>query len=960
LGQKGSRDVASAQLGGPEPGPEFIRQVRDALRYLHDRTRLQTHPLASYASRSSDKRASGRGQRLQDDLLQAIEALRPSLQVPNDAPSARNYQLLTNRYVEAQEATEVQHRLAIGKTEYYADQQRALDAVASVLWERWCPEPVVAAERLGAHGASGRAPTAPANPTAPAGDAAPAPRANLARPRHNLPVQLTSFVGREAVLADLTRALATTRLLTLTGVGGTGKTRLALQAATNALASYKDGAWFVDLAPLVDPVLIPQTIASVLGVLEQSGEPILTTVLRVLGDQQVLLILDNCEHLLDACAHLVDVLLRGCLQLQILATSREALGIGGEVTRRVPSLAVPSPEHLPPLELLTQYEAVQLFVERALAVQPAFAVTAENASPVAQLCWRLDGIPLAIELAAARLRVLSVEQVASRLGDRFRLLTGGSRTALRRQQTLQAAIDWSHDLLSAPERTLFRRLAVFAGGFSLEAAEGMCSEGLPQQDVLDLLTGLVDKSLVLADEQGVDARYRLLETIRQYAGEKLVSAGEAEAVRDRHLDWYLRLAEQAKPELIGPNQVAWLDRLERDQANLRAALEWALERGAGDRALRLVAGVWRLWYVRDRRGEGREWLLRVLAATDAATPTRARAEALDGACEIAMSLRGDDPVVARLGEESLAMYRSLGDRRGGAWALCHLANQAGSSGDPTRAEELAAEALVLARQADAPWVVAQALEKLGLAAMSRGDYPLARHRFDESLATFRSLGDRRAVYHGLQCLAWCSFEQGDYGASRNYALECLPIARELRSSGRIGLALTTLGMIARQEGNSAQSRALLEEGLALARETGDREPTGFAFLNLGWLSWVDSDVGRAERMVKECLAVFHDIDHQEGAAAAIGLQGVLSISRGANRRGACLLSTIASRQVSPVWLPPEGRRAHEESIAAARAALGEDDFATAWAEGQAMTLDEAVIDALEEAEGYAGKCSHSS
>jgi hypothetical protein len=378
-------------------------------------------------------------------------------------------------------------------------------------------------------------------------------------------------------------------------------------------------------------------------------------------------------------------------------------------------------------------------------------------------------------------RVLTVEQIESRLGDRFRLLTGGSRTALRRQQTLGAAIDWSHDLLTDPERTLFRRLAVFAGGWSLEPAEGVCSEGLGD-DVLDLLTGLVDKSLVLVEGQGADARYRLLETIRQYAGEKLLAAGEAEAVRDRHRDWYLGLAEQAKPELIGPKQADWLDRLEQERDNLRAVLEWALERGLGELALRLAGAVWRLWYVRDNPGEGREWLLRVLAAPGAVAPTRARAEVLDGAFEMVMRSRADDPVVARLGEECLAIYRSLGDRRGAAWALCHLANHANEAGDTTRAEELAAEALTAAREADAPWVVAQVLEALGKAAGFRGDYPLARRRLEESVAIFRDVGDRRAVSFGLAYLCWFTREQGDDVATRTYASEFLTLARELRNT----------------------------------------------------------------------------------------------------------------------------------------------------------------------------------
>ncbi len=790
------------------------------------------------------------------------------------------------------------------------------------------------------------------------------PKPPIHRPSSNLPTEITSFVGRERELREIREQLKATRLLTLTGIGGCGKTRLALKVAEAALGDFPDGVWLVELAPLVDPALVLPAVATAVGVREEPGQPLQATLLAALRDRRLLLVLDNCEHLLDACARLVDVLLRGCSQLQILATSREALGIGGEVARRVPSLTTPPTDQPTPIERLAEYEAVQLFVARALTVQPGFVMTNQNASAVAQLCWRLDGIPLAIELAAARVRVLTVEQISSRLSDRFRLLTGGSRTALRRQQTLSAAIDWSHDLLTPSERVLFRRLAVFAGGWTLEAAEGVCGDGesgglgvgedlspppsvasLPAIDVLDLLTGLVDKSLVLADGQSGDTRYRFLETIRQYAGEKLLAAGEAEAMRDRQRDWYLRLAEQAKPKLIGPEQVHWLDQLEGERDNLRAALEWSLDRGTAELALRLAAAVWRLWFVRDNLGDALELLLRVLAAPGAAGPTRARAEVLDGACELAINREMGEPAL-RLGEACLAMYRALGDRPGIAWALCHLANLASNNGNVERAEELAAEALAQARGADAPWVVAQALGALGQAAQFRGDFSLTRRYYAESLATFRALGDLRAIFAALIWLTISTYEQGDYGLARAYARQALVSARELRSKDRMSSALVGLGMIARQEGDAAESWALLEEGLALARDTGSRTETAGALLNLGWLAWADGNVGRAEGLAKESLAVSRDMgmsaQSPAGLAAAIGFLGVLAVSRGAYLRAARLLGAVATRPVPPLWLPREDRRVHEESAAAARVALGEAGYAAAWATGEAMTLEQAV------------------
>src|SRR5262245_39588833 len=406
---------------------------------------------------------------------------------------------------------------------------------------------------------------------------------------NNLPLQLTSFVGREREVAEVAGMLAAHRLITLTGVGGTGKTRLALQVAADALLAFSDGVWLVALDALRDPGLAPQAVALSIGVREERERPLLATLTDALKPKRLLLLLDNCEHLLDACARLADALLRACPHLTIVATSREALGIAGETVWRVPSLALPAVfagQPLPPVETLTRYEAVALFVDRAQAVQPRFALTRESAPAVVSVCALLDGIPLALELAAARVRALSVDQLLARLTDRFRLLTGGSRTALERHQTLRAAVDWSHALLTAPERVLFRRLAVFAGGWTLEAAEAVGpapdgpAGGLAREDVLDLLTRLVDQSLVdvVAEAPGAGpARYRLLETLRQYAQHKLVEAEEVAAVRGRHAAHYLALAEQAQPALHGPEQLVWLDRLEEEHANLRGALAWLVE-----------------------------------------------------------------------------------------------------------------------------------------------------------------------------------------------------------------------------------------------------------------------------------------------------------------------------------------------------------------------------------------------
>ncbi|HEY8744448.1 MAG TPA: adenylate/guanylate cyclase domain-containing protein, partial [Chloroflexota bacterium] len=408
---------------------------------------------------------------------------------------------------------------------------------------------------------------------------------------HNLPLQLTSFIGRERELGELTRRLQTARLLTLTGSGGAGKTRLALQVAAELVPRYPDGVWLAELAPLADPALVRRTVAAAVGVREAPGQAILDTLLAALREKRLLLVLDNCEHVLDACARLADALLRGCPGVQLLAASREALGVAGEVSWRVPSLAVPSLEQRVAHEQVAEYDAVQLFVERAQAALPSFSITAQNAMALAQVCARLDGIPLALELAAARVKGLTVDQLADRLHDRFRLLTGGSRAALPRQQTLRAAIDWSYDLLDEAEQRLFRRLAVFAGGWTVEAAEAVCAgDGLAHEDVLDILLRLVDKSLALAEER----RYRLLETVRQYGRDRLAASGEAGAVYARHAAFYLALAEELEPQFMLGGPTIGRDGLVAEIDNQRAALNWYADSDDVEAVLRLAGAL--LWY----------------------------------------------------------------------------------------------------------------------------------------------------------------------------------------------------------------------------------------------------------------------------------------------------------------------------------------------------------------------------
>ena len=479
--------------------------------------------------------------------------------------------------------------------------------------------------------------------------------------RHNLPFQLTSFIGREKEIADVRRALEKHRLVTLTGAGGTGKTRLSLQIAADLLDQFPNGVWFIELAPITDPNLIPQTIHTTMGLVEQPGKSLVQMLMDFLRDKKVLIILDNCEHLIEACAKLTDAFLSHSPRLKILASSREALGVKGEVAWRVPSLSMPDPKKIPVLDQLAQYEAIRLFMDRASLANPHFALTKDNASVVAQICHRLDGIPLALELAAARVKVLSVDQISARLDDRFHLLTGGVRTALPRQQTLRALIDWSYNLLSEKEKSLFRRLAVFIGGWILEAAETICAGGiLEPYEILDLLANLEEKSLIIPDEVAGTVRYRRLETIRQYAREKFLETDEVETLRNKHLAWVLEWAERIEPELRGRNQVVQLKQVKVELDNIRAAVERGLAIGQIENSMRIVLALEKFWDGKHPYQESRHWLEKGLSFREHLTK-RTLAKILSDAAWLAYR-QNDLEAMARYIEESLTLARALNDK----------------------------------------------------------------------------------------------------------------------------------------------------------------------------------------------------------------------------------------------------------------------------------------------------------
>ncbi|HUE86248.1 MAG TPA: protein kinase, partial [Vicinamibacterales bacterium] len=614
--------------------------------------------------------------------------------------------------------------------------------------------------------------------------------------RHNLPAQLTSFAGRRQKAAEIRQLFGSTRLLTLTGAGGCGKTRLALHLAGDLLDEFRDGVWLVDLSPLSEPDLVKNSLASILHVQEGSERSLIEVLSDYARPRQMLVVLDDCEHLIAACASLAELLLRSAPRLRVLATSREALGISGETVWRVPSLSVPSSDAQVSLDVLLECEAPRLFVERAATVAPTFALTPGNAATVVEICRRLDGIPLAIELAAARLNVLSVESINDRLNDRFRLLTGGSLTAVARQRTLEATVDWSYELLSKAERRLLCHLSVFAGGWTMDAAEAVCaSNGIKKDAVLDLLSHLVDKSLVNAEENAPgNRRYRFLETVRHYAREHLLRSGSVQKLRDRHLDFFFDLARTAAPEVQGPNQAQWLNRLELEHDNLRAALEWCLTSArSSETSLRLVCALWPFWNRRNHFGEGRQWVERALTA-DPHAPRPLRARAFIAVADLSYFL-GDDATLQAFAEQVMALdAEGLHDERWTvAMALFAMGVAAMDRGAFDDGATLGEKSLAVARETGAAWVGGLARIPIAMAAIKRGELDRARSLIEDAVGVFRSSGDKWGLAILLVNLTHVLVHQGEFEDAIAVAREGVMLSQETADRRSLTWCLTELG-----------------------------------------------------------------------------------------------------------------------------------------------------------------------
>jgi predicted ATPase/DNA-binding XRE family transcriptional regulator len=734
--------------------------------------------------------------------------------------------------------------------------------------------------------------------------------AHSAPPRPgNLPVPVTSFVGRTVEVARLSDHLLgrQARLVTLTGPPGIGKTRLAMQAATQLQDRFAGGVYFVDLAPITDHALVVPEIARTLGLRESSDRPLLDTLAEYLRDRQILLVLDNFEQVTPAAGALAH-LMQSAPELALLVTSRELLRLRGEKDFPVPPLSLPDLRYAPPPEQAARYEAVRLFVDRAADARGDFELTDESAPVVLEICRRLDGLPLAIELAATRTRLFTPQALLARLQDRLKLLTGGPRDLPARQQTLRTAIEWSYDLLDPPEQRLFRRLAVFQGGRSMEAIESVCDvDGDLGTDVLEGVSSLVDKSLLAVREgAGGDPRYIMLETIQEYAREKLEESGEAESLRQGHALYLLGFVERLAPYLIGPGQAAWLARLEDDHDNFRAALQWSL--GSGDLAvgLRLVAALNRFWSPRVH--EGRQWIAVLLASPHAqrAEYKVLRARAMDLAGNLAYQ-QSDFAAAQSMFQQSLAIFREVGDKTGIAQALDGLGEVATEHGDYKTAGILFEEALALNRETGNTWGVADMLIQIGWAAMRTGDYESARVRLEESLAQYRQIGD----------------------------------------TNRLALVLSGLGEVAVRQGDYDRAAPLLEESLAAARAVGRPWSAATVLGTMAWSAMLQEEYVGAAELLGESILIRRELGDKGGVAWCLERLAEVANALGTPARAAILYGAAAAlRESIGSVVDPADQAEHNQRVAAVRSQMSEEEWQRRAGEGRAMTFEQAVEYAL--------------
>ncbi len=771
--------------------------------------------------------------------------------------------------------------------------------------------------------------------------------------RTNLPVQLTNYIRREKEFGIVKGLMEEHRLLTLTGAGGTGKTRLSLQVAADLLDSFPDGVWFIELAPLADPALVPQTVLMALGLREETVCPALETLTHYLAPKEVLLILDNCEHLIEAAAQFAERALHACPNLRLLASSREALGIAGEKTYYVRSLTIPNTHVAQSVESVTHYEAVRLFVDRAQTALSGFTITPVNVSAVAQICARLDGIPLAIELAAARVKLLKVEQIAERLDDRFRLLTGGSRTALPRHQTLRAMIDWSYDLLPEAERVLLRRLSVFAGGWTLEAAETVCQgPGIEDYNVLNPLAQLVNKSLVVVDvdDESIETRYRLLETVRQYAREKLSETGEGMVIRDAHFQYFLGLAERAEPQLMGAQTIDWVKRLESDFDNIRAALEWSIKDDP-QVGLRLASTLAWFWEESNYASDGASWLEQFLALPQTHSDKILRARALEVQGRLLIFGNTSRPRAYPALQESLALFQQANDKEGIASSLLYLGVVSFHRGDVVQGKRMVFESLALHRELNDQFSMIKALTYLG-ELIDSNDYERALNYFNEALLLCREIGYMSGLARVLSSMGRLATKHGDYPQAHSCLEESLAISKQLRRDTTTLFNLSYLGHLAFQEGKYTETQAYYEEYLLISGQTKEfinfSGSTGWITAKLGYIALRQGNYAQARELFQKSRSFFDEYGAKIGTIYILEGFANMAVLQGQYKCAAKIFAWADLTRIAVDDLRPPVEQADvDRDLATIRAHLDDAAFSAAQAAGCAMSMDEAMACALD-------------
>jgi len=906
---------------------------------------LQTHLLAQVAREEPGRSTGSTTKALRQSFVDAIASLRPDPATAAGSAAWRHYQVLTLRYLEGLEISAVRAMLAVGRSEYFREQRRAVDAVVSLLRQRWdVTEGNDHRLRLGTL----RLP-------------APLPRRRAAvGAQVRMPIPLTSFVGRERELAAVKALLGHARLVTLTGPPGVGKTRLAVAAAAEMRDAFDDDLCFVPLASISDPGLVISAVAQALAVPERAGVEIERSVQTHLRDRRLLLVADNFEQVLPAAPVLTE-LLATCPWLTVLVTSRTLLRVGGEQRYVVPPLALPGREHGVSLSSLAECAAVQLFLERTQAGNPDFALTEANAPAVVEICHRLDGLPLAIELAAAQGRLFSPQALLVRLDHRLPLLTHGARDLPGRQQSLRAAIDWSYHLCDTRTRRLFRQLAVFVGGCTLEAARAVCNlEHERRLEPFDGVAALVDHSLLCREDQpDGEPRFHLLESLREYALELLLTSKEADVTQRRHADYYLGLAEwsEATFDLSSARQQRhWLHRLEAEpdleteSGNLQAALQWALARGEVEQSLRLAGALAGFWLNHNRCAEGRRWLSRALALRGAGGQTTVRARALHRAGLLAVA-EGDLRTGQTVLKESVAIWRQLDDQHGLALALAALGRVASKRREPA-ARPLIAESLALCRALGDQRRVAMRLIQLGLHATYEGDPVTACASLTESLTICRDLGDRVGMADATFQLGQLAMMQADYGAARAHFARSLATYRETGATHSIASVLNRQAELAAHDRDWEQALALGEESLTLSEELGDKDTMAWSLQDLGRVARHRGDERRATALFQGSLELRREQGHTSGAVVCLSELAEGAMWAGMPERATRLFSAAAALRDAAGVLPSPGdlggyaQADVNGHVARLQAALGEATFSAAWAVGRAMGLEQAIAYAL--------------